>query len=280
MSAYFKGRITALLLTVTSVWAAVPLASAASAVQLTYSLDRTGLTVNEPVLLKVVAENGTAEGVTIDLGTDFYGNFHAKLARPDGRMEIVPKPHEVLWQVGFPGAIALAAHGKVEKVLLLNRWFRFDMAGRYFLELELPEAPDSLAGSAPQVASRGEIVIDVGVRDPERLMDVCAKLEKEVMTSAPSPPGEVSPAEILAYIEDPITVPYLVELLGKKPHLDPLLAEGLGRIGDGPAVEALISSYLNSAFEYAKPTVRAVLAGVEDRTSDSQIKERIRAALK
>jgi hypothetical protein len=171
MSAYFKGRITALLLTVTSVWAAVPLASAASAVQLTYSLDRTGLTVNEPVLLKVVAENGTAEGVTIDLGTDFYGNFHAKLARPDGRMEIVPKPHEVLWQVGFPGAIALAAHGKVEKVLLLNRWFRFDMAGRYFLELELPEAPDSLAGSAPQVASRGEIVIDVGVRDPERLMD-------------------------------------------------------------------------------------------------------------
>lgn len=111
------------------------------------------------------------------------------------------------------------------------------------------------------------------------MADICAKLEKDAIAAAPSPPGELDSDDTLAYIEDPVAVPYLARLLDEKAWASTTYALGLGRIGDGPAVEALIS-HLSSVSDAEKPIVRAVLSGVEGRTSDPQIRERIKAALR
>ena len=138
---------------------ATPLvASTAAGLRLSYSLAQTGVTVNEPILLKVHAENGLDELVVVDLGADFYGFFRATLTRPDGKIDRFPNPHEVLYQIGHAGLVTLAAHGNTEKLLLLNRWFAFDVPGRYYLALELkapmgpPKMPD---GSEAPIASEG-----------------------------------------------------------------------------------------------------------------------------
>lgn len=214
-------------------------APAQSGVRLTYSLAQSGATVNEPVFLKVVAENSLGHDVTVDFGQDFYGNFHATLARPDGSTEVAPNPDAVVYQLGFPGEIKLAAHGSSEKLLLLNRWFSFDVPGLYFLALELGGPGASADGSGVEVESKGDIVIDIGIRDETRLTNICSKLV----------------AQILA---------------------DPTFKAAWD---DSEAVEALIGE-LNRLPDDDKLNVRLALGGIEDRTTDPQIKERIGAALK
>jgi len=262
--------------------AVTPALPAGPDVRLTYSPARDRVTVNEPVYLKVLAESSLGHDITIDLELVFCNRLHATLARPDGRVDVVPREHIVVYQMCLAGPAnerVLAAHGRRETTLLLNRWFSFDVPGRYFLDLELfgsPGPPEQDPGL--EVESKGAVIIDVGVRDASRLTDLCASLEREII-AAPSSNPPWDKIERLGLVVDPVAVPYLAGLLEQREALYHQLVPALARIGNDAAVDALIGQ-LGRIPEYGKAEVRVALAGIGNRTTDPRIKERVAVALK
>ncbi len=115
-------------------------ASRTNQVRLSYSLTQTQTTVGEPICLRVLMENDLSEGVILDLGVDFSEHFHAKLSRPDGRIDKIPGNQ--VERFGIPGVL-LGAHSSGEKRLLLNQWFTIDTAGHYFLDISLAKLTEN-----------------------------------------------------------------------------------------------------------------------------------------
>jgi len=257
------------------------LAQAGSSLAVSYSLPKTDLTVREPVFLRVTVENYLDEPVTVDLGTASRGNFRARILRPDGRTETAPTP--TLDEFGPTGRTPLAPHKPFSELLLLNRWFDFDLPGRYFLDMETT-AP-FVTGSGTRLAAPpgGSVIINVGPPDPERLGRTCAVLEGRVNASATSA-AAIEAAETLSYVRDPVAVPYLARLLDNGKNVEWLAVYGLERVADISAVDALISQLnsrateTNSRATETRMLALAALRRIEETTSDPTIRQRIEGA--
>ena len=117
--------------------------------------------------------------------------------------------------------------------------------------------------------------VAVEPRDPDRLRDVCSQLEKQALVDARYQASE--PREVLSYIKDSVAVPHLAALLAANPMLDNLVISGLERVSDDSAVKVLLS-HLRSSGDRGE-LVRAALARIEARTSDSAVRQAVREAL-
>jgi len=260
-----------------AVLCAASMASGADSVHLSYSFVEPSATVNEPVYLRVILENGLDDDVTVDLGIDFHSRFHATLSRPDGRTDTVPERNRPVLLAGVPGRIHLEAHGRAERRLLLNRWFSFDVPGRYFLDLELTGIPKTGSGIAAPLESRADLVMDVCSRDPDRLSASCARIERQALSASDVGVG-LEAADALGFTADPVAVPYIDRLMGEKPILESRLINGLQRIADSTAVDVLISR-LNSPSEDSRDLARFALNVILIQTRDPQLSNRIKGAL-
>jgi hypothetical protein len=193
-----------------------------------FNLVEAGLTTNEPVHVELKVENHLLDGIVIDLGLNRRGNFKLSLVRPGGQAATPPSP---IVEFGADGKVHVDADRSFTISLLLNRWFKFDVPGRYILDIAYVGPIETQSGSQVYHAMDGHVVIDVGPRNPERLREVCEELVRRSLGS-PTYATAIGPAETMSYIRDPIAVPFLTRLLEQNSMLHRAVTEGLLRIGD------------------------------------------------
>jgi len=247
------------------------------AVSKSFNLVRDDLTVNEPIFVRFSVENELADPLTLNIGANENGccGFFARLLRPDGRTEYAPsrRQNELI-----PNPIAtVAAFSSYTQEILVNKWFKFDTPGRYVLDIENRTA--SSADAPPTYAPEGRIVIQLGSRNPDHLEQICSDLEQTWKGAPTDLKPTFRAAEILAYMNDPIAVPFLERLLASNRGAEPLAIRGLARIADDRAVSVLIT-YVNSADRSTRILSRQALSAIEEKTIDPVLQSRIHTALK
>lgn len=242
-----------------------------------YALVETALTVNEPVLVKFSVENGLAEAVLIDvrLNDHGYGGFRATIERPDGRTEEGPKRRTDELVSGTTTSVGPFA--SFSKVILANKWFDFDVPGRYFLDIETTQPFVTQGGVTLPLPARGRLTIEVGPRDPTKLRQICDDLTRKALNS-PSAPEGLEAAEALSKIRDPIAVPFMDQALEQAP-LWWMMIRGLERIADTQAVDRLIA-HLDSPSLPIREEVHDTLLAIERKTEDDTIRKRINAVIR
>lgn len=247
-------------------------ALAQGGLSVSYTLATAAPTVNEPVFVKFTVYNGRSAPVVADLAMNShgYGGFQGKLTRPDARTEDGPTVTPGEWVPR--NRVSIAPDETFTMLLPINKWFDFDVPGRYFLEIGTRKALTTEAGLELPALTGGNLEIEVGPREPARLKRICADLEGRALNS--QAPGWFEAAETLSHIHDPVAVPYLARLLGTRDDLTYVLAEGLERIGDGPAVDALLA-HANDGAEDRRNAVRSALAVIESKTHDPEILRKI-----
>jgi len=245
-----------------------------------YTLVKTDLTVNEPVLLKFSIENRLPDALTVRVGADRGGccSFQAKITRPDGRAEVAAPAVPMDGGAVSFGSREIEPFSTYSTVLLANKWFDFDIPGRYILDVDnVSLLVDTTAPKSPYPTD-GHLVIEIGPRDPGRLQRICADLEERLM-NLDFATDAIEAEDALTHVIDPVAVPYIARLLQAKEGMTSILVEGLARIGDSVAVDALVLR-LNSPWkdEDTPRSVRAALDKIEKKTNDPTIKLKIQAS--
>lgn len=242
-----------------------------------YQLINTDLGVNEPVLLKVSIENRTPYPLTVNLGSNGHGccGFRAHLVRPDGQAESGPRIRPSELSVGDKVIEPLSTFSII---ILVNKWFSFDIPGRYLLDVDnaSPFGTDRVISPYP---TDGHLIVDIGPRNPARLRQICEDLESR---SSGHSRDATEAVEILAHVDDPIAVPFIAALLQSKERIAvPMLTETLARIADSAAVDALLSRLNGPWLDEDMPAfVRRALESIGAKTHDALIKARIEGALR
>ena len=235
------------------------------------------ITAKEPVLVKAVLENSLSERVTFDFAhnREDYPGFEATLVRPDGRIEQTTKLKKL--EAASVRTISIEPLGSAQMDLLVTKWFDFDIPGDYVLEVRVTTPPTRANGVPVPCDGSGHLVIPVGQRDPVRLQQVCAALERRIS----EPSAGASPLDnvwALTHVRDPVAIFYIDRLLWQDERLSPDLIAGLEGIGGGLAIEALISR-LSNPDRYIRAMARQALIRTKERTPDPLIKGRIEQAL-
>jgi hypothetical protein len=243
-------------------------------VNVSFSLAETRFSLHEPIILDFAVRNGSPRPVKLGLGQDRKEAFRFAITRPGGRrVELPPLTRDGISEVGD---VQVAPQQTYAQRLLLNEWFDFDTPGQYVIEARLADPARANGAAAP--AEKGfRATVEVGPRDAERLRQVSAALAEKV-TEADSYAEAAEAALVLSHIRDTAAVPSLEKALTAKLGVEPIVIEGLERVGDGEAVKVLISA-LSSPTGETSLLARSALSRIEQTTPDPTLRERIHRAL-
>lgn len=244
-----------------------------------YKLKESSVSLHEPVVLLLEVHNGFPQPLTLTLGAQNRQFFQFSLTTPDGQVLQSSLPPG--WDVEIvifdgQGKAVVAPGADYQQPLLMNQWFPFKTVGTYILTSQLTtDIEVSGDGSLPPQSQT--IRLTVNARDPERLTKVCADLARQV-EQAPNAELAQEPARTLSYVEDPVAVPYLAQVLFSHKLTDHIAIPGLERIGNDDAIKTLLSA-LDDKFGDTADLARQALTRMEDRISDPVLKETVRRAL-
>ena len=277
---------------------AVPaVAQLPAGVNVSYAIAGGDVTLNEPVFLVLSVDNRLPEPVSVDLGMNYDSGFRAKLTRPDGKVVDRSQPVARTSEIVVPGVEFVPPLKTFAKRLLLNKWFVFDAPGRYALDVELTipilvnpslsadqyvrreldvarTKPIPVNGVAAPSPTAGHVELTVRDRNPTHLAALCEELQRRAALPGP---GRRDAAEALSYVNDPVAVPYLKAMLEGNANED-LVIDGLARIGDAAAVEALISQTDHPDLP-TRTRVIGSLIQIARRSEDEALRQRIRDVL-
>jgi hypothetical protein len=205
------------------------------------------ITLHEPVILMFTVHNGTAQEASFDLGIDKRQFLHLSFTLPHGTM----LESEPLYPEGFypSGKPVISPGGDYEQLLVLNQWFRFDSVGEYFLAAELDTTIAVPDGNSFRPGTK-RLHPEVKDRDPARLTEICGGLADQVRVAG-NAQAPREPAPLLSHIEDPISAPYLSQLLVAQKLVENNAVAGLERIGNEDAVKVLVSALTSKYGETA-----------------------------
>lgn len=244
-------------------------------VTISFSLESARLTLHEPVLLYFTVTNGLSYPIKFDLGQDRKERFLLTVTQPDGATIKLPQLRRD--GISLIGTVSLEAGNSYTQRLLLNEWFEFSVAGKYEIAAELENPILAYNGTKLKAAYQSLINFEIVPRSAERLTQVCMSLVKRI-TNSISYEAAAEAALALSYIKDPIAVPYLREAVTAGRMVEPIAITGLERIGDAEAAGVLISILENGGQETAA-LARFALSRIEQKTSDSMLKTRIKRIL-
>lgn len=253
----------------------VPSQRSTSTTQLrvTFRLKDRVITLHEPVLLLFKVHNASAQETVLDLGVAKTEFFHFSLKKPQGpTIQNEPPYTEGLHP---SGRVVISAGGDYEQALVLNQWFQLDSIGQYSLtaQLNIPTVADGTDGVN---AEEQHIAFEIQERNPERLEKTCSDLAEEVNLAANAHDAQ-EPALLLSYVDDPIAIPYLSQLLNAHKLVEKAGVSGLERIGTKDSVKVLISA-LNSEYGETSDLAREALKRILRNSSDPILKQTIRSA--
>ena len=249
-------------------------------------LENTTAGLHEPLYATFVVTNDLDEEVRGPVRND---NFEFLITRPDGAVD---RASGRRYGVSFTGGIQPDGnHDIVVRLapfkpretfrvkVLLNEFYSFPLPGRYRIEMRTPADFTTVSGRPIRPTEPGAIRIEVRERNDNRLRAICADLARQI-TSGPSETANEA-ALALRFIEDPIAVPFLREVLQSTTAVayKEKMVEALAWIGSSEAVDALIESLTARNDPDVINQVVSVLKKTQATTSDVRIRERIAAAL-
>jgi hypothetical protein len=133
----------------------------------------------------------------------------------------------------------LGAGERLRHQLLLDEWTSFTTPGEYQLDVRLL-TPIELSSGAKLVAKPYHTRFKVLPRDELHLKAACERLVQQIEST-----DDVSElhdaASALAYVGDPLVVPYLHWALQSGKYVEGQVIEGLARIGNEDAARILIA---------------------------------------
>ncbi|HEV2386361.1 MAG TPA: hypothetical protein VGS20_03800 [Candidatus Acidoferrales bacterium] len=247
-------------------------------VEVRFRLDRPVITLHEPVVLEFSVRNDLAQPVTLDLGPGFVGRFRLGLVGPDGQTVQVgtSPPGDAGGGLYTLGRVTVQPGQEYRQRIVLNQWLEFRSVGMYSLAAELPRGID-LAGGVSLPPQKVRLRLEVRLRDAAALRRLCDELAARV-ESAQGVADASEPALELSYVDDPVAVPYLARVLAAPGLVEGVAIDGLERVGNQAAVEALIPA-LESKRDGVGILAREALGRLTRRTSDPALRKRIQEAL-
>lgn len=211
-------------------------------VQVAFELSERSVTAYEPVYVRFSIQNGLKEGIRFYFDRDGYivlsvtETDGAKvLASPVGRGGLV-----------HVGTMSIPPNNSGTRSALLNELYQFKKPGDYRLKIKLRGSIRTESGKLIESLSQDshELRLSVALRDPKRLAEVCETLVKAATGS--SNYAQLREAAVaLSYVEDPVALPYLGQLLAENNTVSEFAVPGLVRIGSSEALQVL-TSHLNT----------------------------------
>jgi hypothetical protein len=233
------------------------------------------VSLHEPVVIVFEVHNGLSKPITVTVGALIRQYFDFALTTPSGQIlhkHNTPPPDMVT--VG-DGKVTIAPGEEYNEPLVMNQWFPFATQGAYTLTSKLTSDIETADGSFQAEAETAQL--RVNPRDAARLTKLCGELEKQVET-APNAEAAQEPARTLSYVEDPIAVPYLANVLSTNTLTYDKAIAGLQRIGNDAAIEVLLSALNNNANDIGDQASRA-LSRMEDGISNPRLRETVKKAI-
>lgn len=254
-------------------------------VSVSYSLESSTTTMHEPVVVRVDILNGSKQPITLRLGRDRKESFSLAIKWPDGSAHT--RPATPLREGAFdPGNVSLAAGESLHHGLPLNEWASFPTPGQYELEARLL-TPIEMSSGAKIVSKPYHTSFKVLPRDEAQLRAACERLVQQIeATEAVRAANDAASA--LAYIDDPLVVPYLERALRSGRYVEHPVIDGLTRIGNEDAARILIAVIKESpAWPPNVDTLagtRAILAwqglqAIATTTSNERLRQEIRRTI-
>jgi len=247
-------------------------------VEIDYAVQQ-DFSLHEPIVVSFSVHNGLSRPIKLTLGAQGKQFFKLSLTTPDGRVfESDRRAGSTVSVVTFDGEgeKVLAPGENYHQPLLINQWFAFDAPGQYLLTSQLSTSIE-VSGDGTLPPQTQSTRFRVSPRDPARLEKVCSELIKHV-ENATNVEAEREPALALSYINDPIAVPYLAQMLSHHRLNYRLAIAGLERIGNDAAIEVLLTT-MNDTYGDMGDLSRQALTRVQDRIPNANLKETVRRAL-
>lgn len=244
---------------------------------ITFELITPKVSLHEPVYVEFVLNNSSADSINLDLGDNRKGAFQFTITAPNGESTKVPPLTKKGEGIVGSGKLSLNQGEVYRQRLLVNEWYKFSTAGKYLIELDLPIRLTTKGGATVTVASRLKEGLEITSKDVQRLDAVCNEITQRALT-AKNLQDSVGEATALAYIPDPVAVPYLEKLLRANRRLDQIALFGLVRIGDSRAVQVLLSALDMEDKEIAIIAAQK-LYDIKNNVSDPVLKKRVEQAL-
>jgi len=206
-------------------------------VEVAFQFAAQSVTACEPVTLRMSFHNSLAEGVRFVPATLRDDYLDLSVTQPD-QSAVTPPPsmHGGLLHVG---AIDVPPGKTVMREILVNEFYPFRNPGQYKVRVRLnaPIRTDS-GGSIESVWH--DLTLHVAPRDPKRLETICRDLAKAAAGYGNYEELREA-ATTLSYIDDPVAVPYLGQVLGYDNFVSEIAVAGLVRIGSPEALKILKS---------------------------------------
>ena len=240
---------------------------------ISFSLERTSLTLHEPVLVDIEIANRISQPIDVDLGRNSKENIVVTVTTPEGKhLRYVPPPRrEGIW---FPGKVHLEPGENYSQTMVLNEWFKFEELGRYQVHIRLASAVHSRDAVLPTTSV--SIPLEITNRSPERLEATCQDLVRRIEI-ARSYKESSEAALALSYVADSMAIPYLEQALRNHMVADIAVA-GLKRINSSESIQALIRA-LRIPDQDTALLARSALQLLENETSDPTAHSLIEEAL-
>lgn len=245
-------------------------------VQVVFTAEHATATLHEPIYIDFSIRNGLKQKVLVDLGLNKKSAFRFSIVQTGNAMIHVP----LLQSGGFgsSGKVSIGPMETYNQKLLLNEWYQFSDIGNYTVVVQIDAAFKTESGELVKPETSNSFPQNISARDEHRLSVVCDSLIAEALAQS-ALETRLTAAATLSFIEDPIAIAYMNQLLSDGKIMQPYGIEGLGRLGSDEAVNVLIT-HLSTPDNEIKSAIVFALRRIEQRTSSPTLRDRIRAALK
>jgi len=237
-------------------------------------LERTAVSLGEPVLMQVRVDNRASVPLDLDLGGDGTENILISIVGPDGKTR--HKPPTIRKEgIVFFGNVHLESGGSYAQTVVLNQWFQFEETGRYEIKIAL-QSPLRIAGKS---IPAGDFVLplEVSSRNPSQLASACSQLVSRIHAEG-SAQDSLSAALALSFVHDSIVVPYWAQVLEQPGFAHDTAISSLANVGNNEAVAVLVRS-LQGPDGNTKSWARSALKAIATHTTEPSIKKQIDEAL-
>ncbi len=240
-------------------------------VEISWQLEHPTVGLHEPILVKFRANNHSNNAIVIDLGNNSKENMQFTIKSEDGKLLNVARLN-FSDGISFPGAVSLKPGDDYEQKVVMSEWYVFSVPGTYRIEAQF------LDETLPISDTANELILEITPRDSSHLTEICERLAKQAIETSIYVDADLA-ATALSYVDDPVAVPFMERVLRESFHGKWRAIEGLARIADPAAADALVAALRNSD-ELTRARVVGALFAIASATRDPKLKERIEVAIR
>lgn len=240
-----------------------------------FSLLFTTLSLHEPVVVRVRVRNSGMEPITLHLGRNRKTGYVVGLTTP-GHTHVTltnPEPRGI-YDVG--DVVVPPGETFIQR-LHMNQWYDFSSEGTYLIDIRMLQPPMTEKGYRTVENLTFSGTFEIGPRDSTKIAAACDRLAAEIRNSE-SAEEWVEAATELSYIRDPVAVRYIQQAMDQQPAVAFILADGLGKIGNDAAAEALLTELRSTNHRTAEAALNA-LTEMQNTISNPNLRETVKRSL-